>query len=364
MATGIPYAAHRYIFGHLLGIESLGRRGGDGYEGTFNDTGSGDPVGAMLRALPVKGLFAQHKEISRELTANLESLSDCYFSCPSCGAGAHYHELDKPYVEYLQQECKNLEVEASRLKHEIAVLQRLADPDLMCEVYEILRRAGVEELQLACFLGAARTTGWNYSEYRSIRKEAEQLLADVAKGANDLALLILKLRRTGIRIPPEVRRLSKPDELLPLSGGPERSALQLLRIIEEMSDDVAAERAGRSRTVDLRTNLLAAAKSLENWPVDFGRSDIDAAIATRQDSKKSAQIRAFGAQLEAAGVKLDARTYRAMAITMCVVADDTEAVVSEDDVRKALKRIEKSKSRKPTKPKNKVARKTRTSSTA
>lgn len=354
MGAEIPHVVRRYIFGHLLGREQIV------LPGEFSDFElAAEAHGADL-LIPEKGLHQQLSETQRELTICLETLSEIYFACPGCGTGAHCHPEDRYYVEYLQGHEFELRTEADNLRRQIETLQRLADPELMGQVYDELERARLDAQQITLFVAAARATDCGYSEFREIRKEAAKLIRAVAATARMLARLIQKLQQTGVRLPPEVRQCSHDDRSI--SPGTSRSRLQLLRLIEDISESID-KRSEASKPVELRRIRLDTAKSLQDWPVDFGSREIEAAISTRQNSKKSSQVRAFGAQLRAARVTLNAGMYRAIAITMCVVADDSEASISEDDVRKALKRIVTAGPPKRTNSENAAPRKTRASDT-
>lgn len=356
MGAEVPYAVHRYIFGHLLGQEPIGRHR-DYVLDQFSEFKVRAGEGGTELLIPEKGLYQQYREVQRDLTNCTETLSEIYSGCPRCGVGAHCLPEDRGYIEYLQSQQTEFAAEVDRLKRQIEVLQRLADPELMGGVYEQFIRSRLDGQQMTSFIEAARATDGGYAEYREIRKEAAKLIPAVADAATKLARLIQELRQTGVRLPPEVRLHSYPNVGWSLSSGVARSRLQMLRLIEDLCE-FGDKRSEAPRPVDLRPILLAAAQSLRDWPVDFGSPEIEAATSSRQNSKKSAQIRAFGASLQAAGVKLDTGMYRAIAVAMCVVANDTEAEFSEDDVRKALKRVVKARPRKPVKAARPSVRKT------
>ena len=355
MRAEIPRAAHSYIFGLLLGKELIERRK---YDCDFMFP---DYDGVLSVREPDKGLFARHREVARELTDCIDSLAHCYFGCPSCGEGPHCHPEDKYYVEYLQGERARLATVADRLKHDIEVLRRLADPDLMADVYAILAQGRLDDLRIQAFIQAAFDVREGYEEYRAIRKEAERLVLAIGDGASALAELIEQLWRTGVRLPKELRPPSKFETSI-LYDGTARSRLQMMRFVEDVFDHVDDEQSGAAKLIDLRTALLETVKALGEWEIDFGSPQIEAATSSRQNSRKSAMIRAFGAQIQAEGVKLDARIYRAMAITLDVVRGDAEAGISEDDVRKAMARYQQYNQRPHTQRKLVKARKTRASS--
>jgi hypothetical protein len=72
---------------------------------------------------------------------------------------------------------------------------------------------------------------------------------------------------------------------------------------------------------------------------------IRAATSARQNSKKTAYIRAFAALLRVGMIDITSSVKRAMAITGNVVFDDCDMNITEDDVRKALALSERSRSR-------------------
>lgn len=356
MATArpaIPRVIVRYVFVRLLGTLDVGPHcNGDGNE--INPRKFVDPF--ETADPPLDGLYRQRRAALRESASCSEQLADLYFDCPSCGFGPHVHLEDRPYVEHLQDERTRADKAAAKHGQEIALLRRLIDPDVMGDAYAALAPEMASDKHWYAFIEAARNARQDFSEYRRINKKAARLLSEVSTVARQLALLVADLQQTSVRLPVELQYHGKnPDALFSFAGSDEARHLQLLRFIErvQMYDKVNSE-----PRPDLRTTLFTVSEIARQLPVNFACPEVEAAISTRQDSKKSAYFRAFGSLLKQSEIKLSAPVKRAMAITANALMDDPNLTNSEDDVRKALARIECRKSRKVSSS-NGLARKTR-----
>ena len=127
MATAkplVPWVIERYVYVRLLGKRDAGRHPDDEIDPKrFVDPWEmADP--------PLDGLYRQRREALCESTKCSEQLAELYFDCPGCGNGPHLHPEDRLYVEYLQEERSCADKAADKFGLEIALLNRLIDPDL------------------------------------------------------------------------------------------------------------------------------------------------------------------------------------------------------------------------------------------
>ena len=333
MATAkpaVPREIERYVV-RLLGKLDVGPHG-DGDE--INPRKFSDPF--ETTDPPPDGLHQRLRAALRESANCSEQLAA--FDCPRCGTGPHVDPEDQPHIEHLKYERSCADKSAEKLTQEIALLKRLIDPDLMGDAYAALAPELESDEQCLAFINAARNARQNFSEYRRIHKKAARLLSDVSTVARQLALLIADLQQTNVRLPVELQCHGKNNEVYFLSSeSQEAKHLKFLRFFER----APIYNKGTSKShLDLRTTLLTVSEIARQLPVDFDCPEVEAALSTRQDSKKSAYFRAFWSLLKQSKIKLSGPVMRAMAITANVIMDDANLTHSEDDVRKALARIE------------------------
>ncbi len=206
----------------------------------------------------------------------------------------------------------------------------------MRETFTILGGEFVADHQWAEFLSASITAQRDYSTYRALGKEATRLSQDIAATAKQLAQQVRDLRKTGVWLPPELMSAPTEDNWECLSSSePEISHLKILRLFELLREK------GSRTTQDVVPVLLNMAERAAQLRSNYMCPGIHAALQTRQNSKKSAYIRSFGALLVEAKIELTSVVKRSMAITANVVLADPNVDVSEDDVRKALQIGEK-----------------------
>lgn len=279
------------------------------------------------------GLFDQYCAASQESIEYSHQIA--YFYCPGCGHDLHCSN-DQPFLEYLHKEKAEHLSRAQVIKCEIDLLNRLLDPELMGEAYELMATELSENMSWVMFLEAAQKSRKNYSEFRRLRKRAETLLSEIARSSRNLAFALGDLQSLGVLLPGELKNnTGVRTELLGLGASPEADQLKMLRFIEDFTTH--KERPANNQ-LDLRTALYQVSDVATNWTVDLGSPSIEVAISTRQDSQKSAYLRAFGAMLKESRISLNPPIKRSMAIAANVVMDDANLSISEDDVRKALGR--------------------------
>jgi hypothetical protein len=94
----------------------------------------------------VKGLYRELKETHKELREARERLQELS-CCPDCGAEVKPPD-DDPYFDYLLGEERRLKATAEQYQHEICLLLRLIDRELMGEAYSLLSGAKGTEKQM------------------------------------------------------------------------------------------------------------------------------------------------------------------------------------------------------------------------
>jgi hypothetical protein len=258
--------------------------------------------------------------------------------CQNCGC-----EVDDPdtkdYVTSLEAEKLDHTRAAEVFSDQISLLRRLGYDELMRETFTILGGEFVADHQWGEFLLASITAQRDYSAYRTLGKEVTRLSQDIEATAKQLARQVRDLRKTGVWLPPELMPAPTEDTWESFSSSePEISHLKILRLLEFSREKV--KKSGRT-TQDVVPVLLNMAERAAQLRPNYMSPGIHAALQTRQNSKKSAYIRSFGALLVEAKIELTSGVKRSMAITANVVLDDPNVDVSEDDVRKALQIGEK-----------------------
>lgn len=127
----IPLAVSRHIYRKLLGDKKVP---------------TSDDCGNLTTPVPVKGLYRELKETHKELREARERLQELS-CCPDCGAEVKPPD-DDPYFDYLLGEERRLKATAEQYQHEICLLLRLIDRELMGEAYSLLSGAKGTEKQM------------------------------------------------------------------------------------------------------------------------------------------------------------------------------------------------------------------------
>ncbi len=266
IVEGIPLVVERYIFAQLLGSERSGWRD--------DDEDPEDPLSPIVDFCPpINGLYEQRSEALREATYATERINELYFDCPHCGDGPHCHPEDRDYLDMLQHEKLRHSSAANEIKHEIELLHRLANPELMGEAYALLEFELSTDQQWVRFIESARNSRMNYSEFRKIQKRTEKLLTEVAKVSRHLAKLLRDLRNTGIPLPRELRANSD-DRYFFKAVSSELDYVRLRRLLEGISEPDAAP------DVDLMARLFKVSEIAESLPVEFAIPEIDQGCST------------------------------------------------------------------------------------
>ncbi|MCH9808098.1 MAG: hypothetical protein K0U74_10215 [Alphaproteobacteria bacterium] len=329
----VPRVIQRYVFVRLSGKCDAGPP-------PLNDGDEVDPKRFLdpweMADPPLDGLSSKQGEARRKAVEFAEKIDGLLFHCPHCENDPLCHPEDEPYIEYLFGELSRAVSAAAKYGQEISLLERLIDQDLMGDAYLALSTELTEDQHWIAFIDAARNAQQHFPEYRRIHKKAAQLLSEVSTVARQLALLLAELQRTNVRLPVELQRHDKDIEaFFSPSESQEVQHLKLLRFVERAQSQ---DTASAGTPLDLRSYLFKVSEIAGQLPVDFACPEVEAAISTRQNSKKSAYLRAFGVLLKNSKIKLSAPVMRAMAITANVILDDVDLSISEDTVRKALKR--------------------------
>jgi hypothetical protein len=330
----IPRAVEHYVFIMLVG-EREANNFDDWSPAHKNDRD------LELREFQHEGFYKKRSNALRETTAAAEQIAGIYFDCPCCGYGPHCHPEDRPFLDHYESEHARNQLEADRLGEEISIYERLIDPELMGEAYQLLEGRLTTEQQWIHFIKSACSSRKDYAEYRRIAKNAEELISEFTVTARKLASLLRDLQNSGIQLPPELLADCRSDNEIFIRGSSEElRSLRIQRFVERSLPDRTQNMPDR---VDLRKALSNVANISDNMKIEFASPEISTAISTRQNSKKSSYLRAFGVLLTKAKISMNPAIIKAMAITANVVLDDAELSTSEDHVRKALKRAKSAK---------------------
>lgn len=271
-----------------------------------------------------EGLFAER---DRERTRATEAKAEIHHwtVCePQKGFGP-----GDPYYDHLTIEIELAARATEIFESYIAFHQRLIEPELMYEVYDWLRHFG--QADWAVFVISARQARFDQEPFRKLQRKARKTATEIEATANKLAKLILDLRDAAVILPPVFWEPLDNDSFVSLGSG-EVGRAKLRRIALEMR---GAPPDAEKDAVQWLRSMAAAAASMD---ARFACPAINAALQKRQNSKKSAYLRAFAALLEEAHIDMTSTVMKAMAVTANVVFDDPEFDACEDDVRKAIRR--------------------------
>ena len=218
------------------------------------------------------------------------------------------------------------------------MVERLADPSHMSEAFELLVDDFDDDHSWPAFIDAARSARKDFAEYRRLGKEALRLSREISAAADQLAIRVLDLRETGVRLPSILMpRWGKDGAWESLSGSRELRELKIKRMIKSLFDQ--HNNANNEVQLDVWKILRQLSNACASYSPDFMDPTIECAIATRQNSKISAFLRAFAAELHGKTIKLTPKVKRAMAITANALMNDPELNITEDHVRKALANV-------------------------
>jgi hypothetical protein len=238
-----------------------------------------------------------------------------------------HHELD-----WLEQRVGEA---ASRRDFALRIAGLAMDDQRMHDAFEILKKELSTDGEWVRFVSASYSSMQDYNEFRERRGRAQNLLRKVGNDASTLARTFRQLQETGVMLSPELRdnrreffvdtRISRVAEDL------------LIRKIAAIAHDAACHTPAAPDLSDLLRQAAITSRATEAY---FGFEGVDAAISKQKRNLKTEYIRALGVALTsptAIGdpVSLTAGVRCAMAITG-TVAINSEAVVTEDDVRKAI----------------------------
>ena len=286
------------------------------------------------------------------------------------------------YLPSLRVQKSDSQEHRVRLAADVDCLHRLGVDPRMRGAFALLNAEFSDEKEWSRFIYAAWAARMDFTKFRERLKRATELKNDIAESAKILANLIREFSKTGVNGPNEFYSLS---ELLRQTANHEirRSNLyhwQSMRHhilgdlpppdLPETKDVVdsidlvsfpeivtfQAEEKGNIDPEEKARNTLqyvwgiapdfsalldtVAQASLAFRPGESGM--IGAAIESRQHSAKTEYIRAFGNLLtNSHGSVLSPPIMNAMAIVANVVINLPEIDVTNDDVRKALKKLRK-----------------------
>lgn len=216
-------------------------------------------------------------------------------------------------------------------------IRRLAgvarDDERMQDAYDALRKEFTIDGQWLRFVYAAYSSMHDYAEYRQRRKRATQLSQQVANEAVTLARSLRQLQETGVVLPLELR-----DHRRSCSTYEGMSEIEFDLMIRHIVRTICSP-----KHTDLTMLLYEAAKAARTVCFSFDAADgaVDAAISKQKPNLKTEYLRAFGHLLTneegtvGQPIALKPGVRRAMAVTS-TVAINSDVIVTDDDVRKAL----------------------------
>jgi len=287
------------------------------------------------------------------------------------------------YLTSLKIQKSDAQEHRDRLAADVDCLHRLGGDLRMRGAFALLTAEFSDEKEWSRFIYAAWAARIDFTKYRERLKRATELKNDIAESAKILANLIREFSKTGVNGPNEFYSVSelllKTDNFemlehnlymwksmrhhilgeLPPPDVPETKdvvdSLGLVSFPKIVTFQVE-ERGNIDPEEETRNTLryvwgiapefsalldTVAQASLAFRPGESGM--IGAAVESRQHSAKTAYIRAFGNLLtNSHGFVLSPPIMNAMAIVANVVINLPEIDVTNDDVRKALKKLLKS----------------------
>ena len=251
----------------------------------------------------------------------------------------------------------------------VAFLQRFETQDeVIKECFQYLAQANLSDEKKKQFMNAAwAALASDYPQYRQQLKNAEKQRKEIAKKATELATLIREISKQGLTnlpmelddvrtllretdgtdpIWPIMRRhllgepMEPPSENAATDGEAEViasreveikiGATQKLAPVAQLREDIGYTWGIAPSLSELLDTVAAAARKYE--PQFYGRTG--AAIKKRQNNDKTQYLRAFWYGLD--GFDMTPPILNAMACTATVALNDSNVVVSFDDVKQAL----------------------------
>jgi len=240
------------------------------------------------------------------------------------------------FVQSMLSKRQDLLNDANRIGDQIEAVERLANPDRMGEAYHLLQSQFKSQQQWSAFFNAALLIRCDFGAYRSLGKDAQLLSRQISDAARDLAKLVQSIRGTGVGLP----RILMPSrdklvsEWASIDGSPEHRDLAMKRFVRDFIRECHDN--NESDALDIHTILIELSEQCATYQPDFMDQAIESALSSRQQSRKSATLRAFATSLREKQIGLTPQVKKAMAIAANTVLDDPEEGITEDHVRKAL----------------------------
>lgn len=269
-------------------------------------------------------------KIDQEIIQRIQrGKDDCVAcTCPECGSEWHQIDEDISLLSLLQHRADVVK-HRNRIANHLDLLRRLTHDERMQVAYALLTREFSDDAQWRRFVFASWGAENDYSEYRDRLKRAMSLRKEIAEAAINLARLLRQLRKTGVMLPPELMEDGiEPREFSRAPGESEVGLTLWIHAVLRSRD--------REPKPDLVKFLFTAAQAARTKLQNPFGQPIDAAISTRQASRKTEYLRAFWQALsDDSIITLKTGIKKAMAITATVVINEPNIDVSYDDVRKA-----------------------------
>ena len=225
----------------------------------------------------------------------------------------------------------------------------LVSDDRMSEVFEILDAEGLADKETLSFV-IVTWSSWDDFSYRDLRRRALELCQDICEQSRKLQRSIRLLRDTGAYLPPE---LWHPNNLEIPTGGctPAETNLHASRAIR-MAEELGLTqlpppegKLGPEYPPDIVPLLEAVADVAGQATKDSLFIHVRDKALTRQENLKMDYLRSVIMGLKQQRIHMNETLQRAIAITATVAlsigASDPDIDVTDQDVSRALKQVEK-----------------------
>jgi hypothetical protein len=226
-----------------------------------------------------------------------------------------------------------------------ALVERVVSDSRLHDVLKLLEVEINDGKKCAKFLHAALNSNNDYNEFRDANRDALDVARQISVAADHLAELLKQFERVGIGGPLEffsLRELLRVSDDIGVSVERQRKwdASRDLLLSSDIVDESGNDRlkilwALAPSPENLLRVMASAARRFEPYKV----GSTGAALDSRERNRKWEYLRAFIYELFGHGFLLsNQRVSAAVAIMAAIVLDVGD--VSDDDVRKAVKRVE------------------------
>ncbi|MDN7602235.1 hypothetical protein [Burkholderia gladioli] len=236
--------------------------------------------------------------------------------------------------------------EARRSQHWVsaaALFRRVVFDSRLRSVFELLAPEVSGSSGYVSFFHIALNSDNNYDEFREAHKAALGVAKEIAVAADRLAKLLRQFKGIGISGPPEFFSVHELLRMADCTGVSPGHRGRWLADGDSLLGSSIIDAPGNDRLKMLwksappAENLIRAMASAARRFEPYEDGPAGAALDSRQRNRKWEYLRAFIYELVNNGIKVkDPKMTSAIAMMATVVLDDD---VSDDDVRKAIKRV-------------------------